>query len=237
MRPNGTASALDPAWLDPAWDMVAPLDVRSANEFRQTQASISGRIKEQLHLGLPARPASARPARRSQSPIEWNVANKLRLSSRPLMEVLELPEAVGKGYFIEVHKTHELDSRVVAKLPSYARLRALTHRKLKDGTTRALIVLDGKGERPLGWLTARRADGTAMIYEYVRPLYEIVKPPEWSPRRTTFSIEVHRQFSEGSTCTCELAAGTKLHVQDSRRNHLMEPNVEPDEHALAVNDP
>lgn len=75
--------------------------------------------------------------------------------ARPLYEVV----AAAK-----VRKEFDLNSQFVTQLPERTRLHVVEIRRLADGNQRVQIIVAGQ-LTPIGWLTARKLDGTRTIVE------------------------------------------------------------------------
>ena len=94
-------------------------------------------------------------------------------------------------------------SPVVAELQAHTRLCVVETAELSDGTRRARITRHGQPHAapPVGWVTARTAEGRALIHNFARPLYEV-----------DLAVKLREGEKKDSRFVCQLAPGTRVHV-------------------------
>ena len=117
------------------------------------------------------------------------------------------------NYVLAVNEESDPNTPVLSELPPYTQLKMLSTVDLSDGTKRALVVLNGQGERPLGWLTAVTAAGVQTLHASFRPLYSVVA----SDSKHGSSVKVSKMFNESSATVCQLPVGTRVVVLEQRR--------------------
>ena len=128
------------------------------------------------------------------------------LSYLQAADLISSDERNGHDGVLSVHAECDPGSLEVAELVAHTRLYVFETRELDDGTRRVLIMLEN-GFAPLGWATAMTSDGIPLIYLYARPLYEVAKRP----------LKVRQSFEQTSRFAKQLAAGTRLHIMQTRR--------------------
>lgn len=118
------------------------------------------------------------------------------------------PQVVENGDLLTVHESSEPMSPVVTELEPHTPLCVIAMEELSDGTKRARIVrhTPTQAAPPLGWVTAKTADGRALLHYFARPLYEIIVP-----------TKVRHHAKTDSRPICLLPPGMRVHVVDNCR--------------------
>ena len=187
----------------PCWNDRGSESARSTLTARSSVSSPSlggrgGTPRVQSNQKLDVRMAQLMHAQRTME-----VADRVQLQAAELVGGDKRCCCDGE---LHVREDSSLESALVAKIEPHTRLLVASKCDLDDGSVRALVMLEGQAQ-VLGWVTYRTPTGSALLYVYARPLYEVVKKP----------LKIRREFDQLSKFCGQLAVGTRTHVVEMRR--------------------